>query len=162
MFEKLMVVLHNVQSVQRVVETAKVTYGLGFKNLIVSKAAGSAAQSGVPEAQRIALKLKRNFFYLADLPNVLEVFKPVLTLMFVSRPYGEEEYDASKVFKALEKGVVALVFGGAEPGLSRRELDLGIPIYVPLVEGDIGVSGLVAIVLYKLLESSGGHPKEDF
>ncbi len=150
-----MVVLHNVQSVQRVVETAKVTYGLGFKNFIVSKAAGSAAQSGVPEAQRLALKLKRNFFYLADLPEVLDVFKPELTLMFVPRPYGEEEYNPIKVLETLEKGAVVLVFGGAEPGLSRRELDLGTPTYVPLVGEDIGVSGLAAIVLYKLLETAG-------
>ena len=55
------VVLHNVHSASKTSETAQVVYGLGFPNFVVSKAEGSAAQSGVPDANRLAIRMKQNF-----------------------------------------------------------------------------------------------------
>ncbi|MHA2041905.1 MAG: RecB-family nuclease, partial [Candidatus Thorarchaeota archaeon] len=58
------VVLHNVHAVSKVIETAQVVYGLGLPNYLVSKAEGSAAQTGVPEANRLAMKMKGSFAVL--------------------------------------------------------------------------------------------------
>jgi len=147
--ERVLVVLHNVYSVQRVVELARVAYGLGFSTLVVSRAQGAAAQSGVPEAQKLALKKGRNLFYVADLPDVLELFKPDLALMFVPREYAERAFDAGEVARAVAEGRrVALVFGGSEPGLSRRELDMGVAVYLEGADDDLGAVGTAAIALY--------------
>ena len=152
---KLLVVLHNVYSVQRVVELAKVVYGLGFNTLIVSRAHGAAAQSGVPEAQKIALRKSKNFFYVSDLADVIEIFNPALLLLFVPKDYAEEKFDVVRVVSLLRKGeVIALVFGGAEPGLSKKELEMGKPTYIEGVEEDIGSTGLAAIALYMLRRAS--------
>jgi SpoU rRNA methylase family enzyme len=66
-YDNVFVVLHNVHAVSKVIETAQVVYGLGFKNFVVSRAAGSAAQTGVPDANRLSMKMKRNFMVLPDL-----------------------------------------------------------------------------------------------
>jgi len=130
---------------------AKVVYGLGFDTLIVSRAYGAAAQSGVPEAQKLALKKSKNFFYVSDLTDVIEVFNPSLVLLFVPREYAEEEFDAMSVAESLKRGdVVILIFGGAEPGLSKKELELGKAMYVKGIDEYIGSTGFAAIVLYLL------------
>ncbi|MFW9886502.1 MAG: RecB-family nuclease, partial [Candidatus Thorarchaeota archaeon] len=66
-------VLHNVHAVSKVIETAQVVYGLRFPNFIVSKAEGSAAQTGIPESNRLAMKMKGSFAVLPDLRDVLEM-----------------------------------------------------------------------------------------
>ncbi len=150
---KVIVVLHNVYSVQRVIEMAKLVYGLGFDTLIVSKAQSAAAQSGVPDAQKLALKKNKNFFYLADLPDVLELFKPELVLMFVPKEYASEAYNPKQVIEVLNQGKnVVLVFGGSEPGLTKRELELGKPVFLEHVNEDIGPVGYASIALYELLK----------
>ncbi|TET12892.1 MAG: hypothetical protein E3J82_03780, partial [Candidatus Thorarchaeota archaeon] len=84
------VVLHNVHSVSKVAETAQVVYGLGFSNFIVSKAEGSAAQTGVPDANRFAVKMKSNFMVMPDLRDVLEVLG-VENLLLVTSPVLTKE-----------------------------------------------------------------------
>ena len=61
LLKNIYVVLHNVHSASKTIETAQVVYGLGFSNFVVSKAEGSAAQAGVPDANRLAMKMKCNF-----------------------------------------------------------------------------------------------------
>jgi len=152
--EKLLVVLHNVYSVQKVVELAKVVYGLGFNTLVVSKAHGAAAQSGVPEAQKLALKKSKNFFFVSDLADVIEIFNPALLLLFVPKEYAQNKFDAVQVAGSLKRGdIVALIFGGADPGLSKRELELGVATYIEGVGEDIGSTGLAAIALYLLKQA---------
>ena len=71
--KNIYVILHNVHSASKTVETAQVVYGLGFSNFVVSKAEGSAAQAGVPDANRLAMRMKQNFMVLPDIKDVLEV-----------------------------------------------------------------------------------------
>ena len=139
--------LHNVYSQQRVVEVAKVVYGLGFKVFVVTKAIGSAAQAGVPEAQKLALKLDRAFIYLPDLPDAIEVLRPDKVLLVLPRKYAPTP--VSEAVKSAS-GKVMVVFGGAEPGLTKRELELGIAVHPDGIEEDVGATGLAAISLYLL------------
>lgn len=140
-------VLHNVYSQQRVVEVARVVYGLGFRVFVVTKASGSAAQAGVPEAQKLALKLGKVFAYLPDLSDAIEVFKPTQVLLFITKKYAQAPL--SEAVKGLAGRVMA-VFGGSDPGLSKRELEIGLAVYPDNVEEDVGSTGLVAISLYLL------------
>ncbi len=143
-------VLHSVMSAQRVVECARTAYGLGFKIFVVSRALGTAAQSGVPDAQKMALKMGKSFAYLSDLDDVIEVFNPNAVLLVVPQKYGGEP--AEEVLKKLNSGKVALVFSGSEPGFSRRELEKGTPIYFKGIVEDIGSVALFGIGLYLALK----------
>ncbi|MDW8003632.1 MAG: RecB-family nuclease [Thermofilaceae archaeon] len=139
--------LHNVYSQQKVVEVARVVYGLGFQVFIVTKASGTAAQTGVPEAQKLAIRLNRTLFYLPDLPDAIEVLKPDKVVLVVPRKYAQVEL--LKVARELS-GKLLIVFGGAEPGLSKKELEMGLAVYPDYVEEDLGTTGLVAVSLYLL------------
>ncbi|RLE99487.1 MAG: recombinase RecB [Thermoprotei archaeon] len=140
-------VLHNVFSPQKVLEAARIAYGLGYRMFVVTKASGSAAQAGVPEAQKLAIKLGRSFACLPDLPDALEVLKPARVLLVVPKKFGREPLLREAM---CAEGRLLVVFGGADPGLSRRELEVGMPVFIDGVEGDIGSLGLVAIALYLL------------
>lgn len=144
---EILPVLHNVYSQQRVVEAARVVYGLGFRTFIVTKASSSAAQTGVPEAQKMALKTGRTFIYLPDLPDAIEVLKPDKVLLFLPKKYAQ--LPLSEVVKNVSGRLLA-VFGGSDPGLSKRELELGIAAYPDGVEEDVGSIGMVAITLFLL------------
>jgi len=139
--------LHNVYSQQRVVEVAKAAYGLGYGVFVVTKASGSAAQAGVPEAQKLALKLDKAFIYLPDLPDAVEVLKPDSVLLVLTRKYAP-----TPISEAVKNctGKVVVVFGGAEPGLSKKELELGQAVHPDGVVEDVGSTGLAAISLYIL------------
>jgi len=141
-------VLHGVYSPQKVLECARLAYGLGFKSIVISKAMGSAAQSGVPEAQKLALKLGRSLLYLADIDDVLDLLSPRAVYTVAPPPYAENVLDPGKIAREAEESRVVIVFGGSDPGLSRRELEKGTPVHPPGIEGDVGTLGLMAITLY--------------
>lgn len=146
-------VLHNTQSSQRLAEVARTVYGLGFSHFIVTKAVGSAAQVGVPEAQKLAYKFSRNLLVLADLADAIELLEPKKILLFLPGKYGGRRLE--EVWAEVEKEVkegdrVFLVFGGSEPGLSQKELKLGEMVSPEGVEEDIGTVALVAISLFKV------------
>ncbi|MEM0042692.1 MAG: RecB-family nuclease [Thermofilaceae archaeon] len=147
-------VLHNAYSQQRVVEAARVVYGLGYHVFIVTKASGSAAQAGVPEAQKLALKMGRTFMCLPDLPDAIEVLKPNMVLLFVPKKYAQKPL--SEVVNTAAGRLLA-VFGGSDPGLSKKELEMGIAVYPDGIEEDVGSTGMVAIALYLLRSVSKLH-----
>jgi len=127
-------------------------YGLGFRTFIVSKASGSAAQSGVPDAQRLALKKNANFLFLKDLGDVIELFSPSLVLTVSEAKYGGAPLDSviERLRKVGGRDVVIAVFGGSEPGLTMQEFSMGEHVYPEGVEEDVGSIGLMAITLYTL------------
>jgi len=137
--------LHNVFSPQRLIESARTVYGLGYRVFIVTKASGSAAQVGVPEAQKLALKLGKSLIYLPDLPDAIEMLKPDHTILVVPKRFAKEPLTS---FLKDAGGRILVVFGGSDPGLSRRELEMGLPVFVDGIEGEVGVVGLIAITLY--------------
>ena len=151
--EQLFVVLHNVHSTQRIKDMARLVIGFGLKSLIVSKAEGAAAISGIPEAQKIMYKEKRSLLCFPDLPDVIELLKPEEICVFVPQRFAKETYNPSKIAAQLKEGrKILFVFGGSEPGLSKREMDLGRTMSLDVVD-DIGPVGAAAIVLYELMKS---------
>ncbi|RLF04152.1 MAG: recombinase RecB [Thermoprotei archaeon] len=142
-------VLHNVFSVEIVRQFAKVSYGLGFKTIVISKPSGAAAQAGVPEAQKLALKKGKVLIVLSGIEDVIELFKPSLTLLITPKKYAKEEFDVERVINEVKKGSVIVVFGGSEPGLSAREIEMGVPIHIG-VEDDLGPLGFASIVLHSI------------
>ena len=149
-FKNIYVVLHNVHSASKTVETAQVVYGLGFSNFVVSKAEGSAAQDGVPAANRLAMKMKCNFMVLPDLKDVLEVLKIEHPLMITSPVLVKERLDFAGLSERMKSGErVAVILSGSNNSFSRKEMDLGECRSLE-ARVDVGPSGTAAIVLYTL------------
>ncbi|MHA1943713.1 MAG: RecB-family nuclease [Candidatus Thorarchaeota archaeon] len=148
--KNIYVVLHNVHSASKTVETAQVVYGLGFSNFVVSKAEGSAAQAGVPDANRLAMKMKSNFMVLPDLKDVLEVLKIEHPLMITSPVLVKERLNFVELSKQVKSGErVAIILSGSNNSFSRKEMDLGTCRSLD-ARVDIGPSGTAAVVLYSL------------
>lgn len=149
-FKNVYVVLHNVHSASKTIETAQVVYGLGFSNFAVSKAEGSAAQAGVPDANRLAMKMKQNFMVLPDLKDVLEVLSVENPLLIVSPVLTKERLDLDQFSDLTKSGErVVIVLSGSNSSFSRKEMDLGECRSLD-ARVDIGPAGTAAILLYAL------------
>ena len=145
---KLIVQLHNFSSVNLCREFIKIALGLGAKDIIFSKAAGAGATTGVPIAQKMAHSKQANVLYLQDLPDTIELVTPDQIYLFIKRPFSKEVFDPSMISESYSKGkTILLVFGGADPGLSKKELDMGIPIYFDKIN-EISCLGELALSLY--------------
>jgi SpoU rRNA methylase family enzyme len=148
--KNIYVVLHNVHSASKIVETAQVVYGLGLSNFVVSKAEGSAAQAGVPDANRLAMKMKKNFMVLPDLKDVLEVLSIEHPLLVTSPVLTRERLDFDQLSERAKSGErIAIMLSGSNSSFSRKEMDLGECRCLD-ARVDIGPSGTAAIVLYTL------------
>jgi len=149
--KKVYVILHNVQSASKTIETAQVVYGLGFPNFVVSKAEGSSAQSGVPDANRLAIKMNQNFMVLPDLKDVLEILNFDHTVLVTSPRLVKEHVDFNQLSQRARSGEkIAIVVSGSNSSFSKKEMDLGECKSLE-AEVDIGPSGSAAIILYSLI-----------
>lgn len=149
-FKNIYVVLHNVHSASKTIETAQVVYGLGFPNFVVSKAEGSAAQAGVPDANRLAMKMKHNFMVLPDLKDVLEVLNVEHPLLVTSPVLTKERLDLNQLSEQAESGErIVIVLTASNSSFSRKEMDLGECRSLD-ARVDIGPSGTAAVILYAL------------
>ena len=151
--KNLYVVLHNVHSVSKVVETAQVVYGLGFSNFIVSKAEGSAAQTGVPDANRFAVKMKSSFMVMPDLRDVLEVLGVENPLIIASPVLTKERVNFDTLAKRMKSGErIVIALSGSNSSFSRKEMDLGQCVSLE-ARVDIGPAGTAAVILHRILSS---------
>lgn len=145
------VVLHNVHSVSKVVETAQVIYGFGFSNFIVSKAEGSAAQTGVPDANRFAVKMKSSFMVMPDLRDVLEVLGVKNPLIIASPVLTKERLNFDMLAKRVRSGErIVIALSGSNSSFSRKEMDLGECVSLEACV-DIGPAGTAAVILHRIL-----------
>ncbi len=149
-FKNVFVVLHNVHSVSKVVDTAQVVYGLGFPNFIISKPEGTAAQSGVPDANKLAYKLKANFMVLPDLPDVLELLEVSRPVLVVSPMLTKTRIALDELADRVASGErVVIVLSGSNSSFSRKEMDLGECVSLD-TRIDIGPPGTISIILHHL------------
>ncbi|MCE4605354.1 MAG: RecB-family nuclease [Desulfurococcales archaeon] len=147
-------VLHNVSSVQRLVDLARASYQLGFKALAVSKVYGGAAQSGVPEAFKLALKYGSSLLVLPDLDDVVDALSPDRVLIITPR---EPETIIDPVSPPRLDGKVLIVFNGGETGFSPSEEKLGARTYIAGVDSRLGAVAEAGIILYTLSRRATHH-----
>jgi len=103
LLKNVYVVLHDVHAVSKVVETAQVVYGLGFSNFAVTKAEGSAAQTGVPEANRFAMKMNGSFMVLPDLRDVLDVLSVERPVLITSPMLAKERINIDDIVSIIHR-----------------------------------------------------------
>jgi len=148
-------VLHNVSSVQRVVDMARLVYALGFDLLVVTKAYGGAAQSGVPEAMRIALKEGKSLVVLPDLGDAIELMKPERVVAVTPRS-PDALISSPGDFERLLGGKTMIVFSGGEPDFTASELSNATSrVYVDGVKGKLGPVAEASIILYAVARVLG-------
>ncbi len=148
--ENLLVAIHNVTGIQKIKEYTQVLLGFRIKTIIISKAVGSAAMSGVPQAQKIIFKKGGNLLYVEDIPDIIELLNPDIIYVVAPQPYAKHKFEPGMIIQELKaKKKILLIFGGSDPGLSKRELEFGIDIYLE-VPADIGTIGTAAIILYQI------------
>ncbi len=139
------IVFHNVASANRCSEFVRIAAGMGFKSLIITQAQGSAAQRGLPAAQKLALKHDINFMSLYEIADLKELFSPDILIVVAPPPYGKENLD-SKIVENLQGKRWIAVFGGSDPGLSRKDLEMG-DVIVQIPAGDMGSLGTLTLGL---------------
>ena len=148
--KNLFIVLHNVHSVAKVIDTAQVIYGLGFQNFVISRAEGSAAQNGVPDANKLAMKMKKNFIVLPDLHDVFELLEVDKPLMITSPVLTKERLDLESLRNRVNSDEkVVIILSGSNSSFSRKEMDLGECFSLD-ARIDLGPAGTAAIILYAI------------
>lgn len=152
MVARIVPVLHNVSSVQRLVDFARLVYNLGLNELVVTKAYGAAAQHGIAEAGRLSYKLGKGLVVLPDLSDAVELMKPEVVLL-VDPERAEEDVDVNP---PVNDGVMLVVFNGGEAGFAPHELRLGKPVYIKSVSERLGAVAEAAIILYQLTRIHSG------
>ncbi|GAB6947042.1 RecB-family nuclease [Vulcanisaeta sp. JCM 16161] len=133
-------VIHNPASVQKLLDAVKVSLGFGIKTIIVTKAVGTAAQQGVPEAFRLVLRSGATLIVLPDIKDAIELLHPDSILFLSTRgdSMGNEV-----------KGRTLLVIQASDQPFMQSELSLGRQVKV--VGRDVGSTALLTLALNKLL-----------
>ncbi len=146
-YKDVYIVLHNVLSPQKLIDFVSTCVSFGVTNIILSKVGGSAAQLGIGEAFKIALKYNAKIIVLPDLLDIKTIFSyPIFFI--VQKEYAKEEINIEEIYQNyLEYKGIIFIFGGLEPGFSRKELELGKSFHVGL-GNDVPTIALLSVVLY--------------
>ncbi|AFZ70954.1 RecB-family nuclease [Caldisphaera lagunensis DSM 15908] len=147
---KIIPVIHNVSSVQKLIDMAKLSFGFGYKMIIISKAYGSAAQNGIAEVFKIALKEGKGVVVLPDLKDALELYNPKKVIL-IDKDNAKEEID---IVNPPVNNETLIVFNGSDSSFSPNELTLGEPYYIKGIKSRIGSVAEAALILYSF---SQGH-----
>jgi len=147
----LSVLVHDVYSAVKLVDAAKVAFNFNVDLFIISKATSSAAQSGVPEIEKIAFKEGKRVLYVPDIPDVLELLNPNIHIMVVPKKLSEKPIDFEELKKALDRGERILISVSAGPTtFSLKELEYGDARYIPGVNEPLPPAATLGIILYCL------------
>lgn len=147
---ELIVVISNVSSPQRLIDFAKLVYGLSNlkSSLVFTRVSGMAAQSGVPEVSKYLYRLGKPLLLLPSPQDVIDLLRPdrilVLAKTEVSKDVGEIADDL--------KGRVALLVNGSDAPPPKAELSLGDHVMVRELDPTSPPQAVLAIILYVIMK----------
>ncbi len=144
---KIIPVIHNVSSVQRLVDLAKIVIALGLESLVATKVYGAAAQAGIPEAYRLLIKDNRGLVVLPELRDAVEVFSPS-TVLLVDKEKASELIDPLSPPEL--EGTVMVVLNGSDSSFAPQESVLGRAIYIRGLSSRAGSTAEASLLLYSL------------
>ncbi|NPA24151.1 MAG: hypothetical protein GXO23_07645 [Crenarchaeota archaeon] len=127
LFKGLLPVLHNVTSVHRVLEFVRLCISFNCTTIIITRPTGAAAQQGLPEAFKIALKEGANIIVLSELRDIQETMNIDKIYLLTSEEEGEDlEKAVSDTAGSLRNGrKVAVAAQGQDLPFLPRERQLG-------------------------------------
>lgn len=145
--------LHNISSIQRMIDFVKLSIAIGASRIVITRAYGAAAQHGIGEVGRLAYKAGVSLIVLPDLGDAVDLLKPDHTLI-ITREHAAEAISPSR--RPDLNGRVLVAFNGGDPDFSKQEAALGMPVYIEGVTGRLGPVGEAALVLYTLIRGESG------
>ncbi|MEM1547241.1 MAG: RecB-family nuclease [Candidatus Methanomethylicia archaeon] len=152
---KIIIALHNVHSVYKIVEIAKLCDVFNVDLLVISRAVGSAAQQGISEASKLIFKSNKILLVVNDLKEAIDLIKPFKVYLLSAKPYAQAPLDINNLLKELNQEDIMIVLPGTDLGFSRNELALGEPVFLKfLINKDPGPIATAAIILYEIKKES--------
>ena len=133
-------VIHNPASVQKLLDAVKVSLGFGVRTIVVTKAVGTAAQQGVPEAFRLVLKSGATLIVLPDIRDAVELLRPDSIYFLSTR--GDPMSDEIR-------GRTLMIVQASDQPFMQGELSLGRQVKV--VGRDVGSTALLTLALNRVL-----------
>ncbi len=133
-------VIHNPASVQKLLDAVKVSLGFSVRTIVITKAVGTAAQQGIPEAFRLVLRSGATLIVLPDIKDAVELLHPD-TVYFLSTRGDSMEGEA--------RGRTLMVIQASDQHFMQSELNLGQQVKV--IGRDVGSTALLTLALNKML-----------
>ncbi|NPB00229.1 MAG: hypothetical protein GXO10_02545 [Crenarchaeota archaeon] len=150
LFKGLLPVLHNVASVHRVLEFVRLCTSFNCNSIIITRPTGAAAQQGIPEAFKIALKEGTSIVVLGELKDVLDVVKIEKLYLLTAEEEGEPLEniieEAADLLKSGNK--IGVAVQGQDLPFLPREKQLGTCVKV--LEKRTPATSLCTIFLWEL------------
>ena len=133
-------VIHNPASVQKLLDAVKVSLGFGVKTIVITKAVGTAAQQGIPEAFRLVLRSGATLIVLPDIKDAVELLHPD-SIYFLGTRGNSMEGEV--------RGRALMVIQASDQQFMQSELNLGQQVKV--IGRDVGSTALLTLALNKML-----------
>ncbi|MCE4617012.1 MAG: RecB-family nuclease [Desulfurococcales archaeon] len=134
------VVLNNTASANRVIETIKIARAYGISTVYFTRVYGAAAQSGIPEAFKYAMKHGIAIAVFPELSDLVEIVKGELYLL---TPTGEPIESESKTD-------FYLVIDGSDSGFEPLEARLGKKVSITDLPKGLPATAMLAVALHNL------------
>ncbi len=143
---ELIVVVSNVSSPQRLIDFAKLVYGLSNlrSSLVFTRVSGMAAQTGVPEVSKYLYRLGKPLLILPSPNDVIDLLRPDKVLVIAKT---EISRDIEEVVSDL-RGRVALIINGSDTPPPKTELSLGDHVMVRELDPSSPPQAVLAVMLY--------------
>ena len=151
---EVFIVLSNVSSPQRLIDTAKVVFSVKsglVRGFVAVKVTGMAAQTGIPEVTRMAYKLGKVFIVLPTLNDFIDIIKPTKTLLVVEE--GKSKVTLNEININTDDRL-AIVVSGVEDGFTRQELGLGEPVTIPNFTQQLPPTASTALALHIIINKT--------
>lgn len=159
LLERLVIVLHQVQSPDNLGAVARLMANFGASRLILS----DPVTYDFRDAERIAVKAQ----HFVDRPNIAASLAEALAGVVYAcgttsrsdvKPVDSPEIAVRKMAEASRRGTVALVLGGERRGLSNEELSLcqgALLIPTQTVQPSMNLSHAAAVIFYLCSQQAG-------
>ena len=152
----LAIIVHNVYSSVKLIEAVDIFLEFPEADIfVVSKATSSAAQTGVPEAEKKAYIRGRRVLYIPDLKDAIDILGLEKLYLIVPERLGKEYFKADKVMEEARNSKIGIAFSGGDTAFTSSELSLGYPVTLGFKD-ILPPAPLMAIVLYSLYPKNRG------
>lgn len=146
--KKIIPVFHSCLSHQKVIDFILTCISFKIDTIILTKVGGAAAQIGIPEAFKYAVKSNIKLLIFPDLQDLKNIFHNSTFYFIVDKKFSNEKLNVNEIKDLAVSGTtVFLVFSGMEPGFLKKELELGKAVHINL-NNNIPPVALTAITLY--------------
>lgn len=139
----IVVVVNNVSSVTRLLDFVKMIYGFGVRNLVLTRVYGAAAQQGIGEAFKVALKYSSSLLVLPDVSDAINLLVPDKIIVLKRR--GEASTDLMSAVEGA--GKIMIIVDGSD-----QETRAPNSIAAYSTQFNVGGLAMLAIGLDKLMQ----------